>query len=360
MLSRTRNQHGRVRLGLLVVLAIVVVIAIGGHFATTEWFTHRALQTVKPAGPPKQNLVAIADRRDEMLQKFDTSNLRIDREDILPGGPDKDGIRSLANPDHVPIGTDLGLEADDRVIVITFNGETIGYPVGILMVHEIVNDIIGDTPIAVTYCPLCDSVAAFERRVDNPDGTTVTLEFGVSGLLAHSNVLMYDRTHDALWSQLTLEAMSGPFSGAALRALPFRMMSLGEFTGAHPNASIMTIEVPLFGLYLNHPYYSNYLQSRETMFPVPKRGNALPEKTLGVGILIGQSQIFITARSLTELPRSFETAGGPVVLSATSSGISVHDAPEASRLVQTFYYAWSAFHPSTEIIDDSSSDQNAE
>ena len=351
----TRQRGGQVRWSLLVVLAAVVAIAVGGHFVTSGWFTHRALQLMQPSGPPKQNLIAIADRRDEMLREFDTTNLRLDVEDILPGGPAKDGIRSLVNPQHVPVGTDLGLQADSRVIVISVNGRTVAYPVGILMVHEIANDNIGDVPIAVTYCPLCDSVAAFERRITrrgDEDVEPLSLEFGVSGLLAHSNVLMYDRTHGALWSQLTLEAMSGPLSGTTLRALPFRMMSLGAFTAEHPNASIMTVDVPLFGLYLNHPYYANYLQSRDTMFPVPKQGRALPEKTLGVGVLVDQAAIFITARSLRETPRVFQTTGGPVVLSASPSGISIHEAPEESRLMQTYYYAWSAFHRDTTIVDD--------
>ena len=133
--------------------------------------------------------------------EFDVSNATIPVDQILPGGPGKDGIRALTDPGFDDADAAGWLKADDRVIGVTMGNESRAYPLRILDQHEIVNDVVADSPIAVTYCPLCDSALVFDRRVGDE-----TLELGVSGLLYNSNVLMFDRrpkdAKESLWSQM--------------------------------------------------------------------------------------------------------------------------------------------------------------
>lgn len=301
--------------------------------------------------------VQIRQTADELLREFDASSLLLERSDILAGGPPKDGILALVDPARVPIQADINPFPDDaRMIIITLDGETVVYPVGILTRREVVNDVVGETHVAVTYCPLCDSAMVFDRRIEvpasiDPSGRLV-LEFGVSGLLAHSNVLLYDRTHDALWSQLEMRAVSGPLSGTDLRTLPFEMVTLAEARTRFPDAPMMMHEERLSSMYINDLLYASFLESPDTMFPVPKRGRALPDKTLGVGVIDGDVTWFITARSLRSQPHTIQTSRGEVRLTAGEAGIVIKAQPEGIRIAQTFYYAWSAFHPETTVIDD--------
>ncbi|MGZ0169299.1 MAG: DUF3179 domain-containing (seleno)protein [Planctomycetales bacterium] len=124
-------------------------------------------------------------RRSAPLQ-FDLSNAEISIEQILPVGPPKDGIPALTNPQFENAASVGWLAADDRVIGMAIGDEARAYPLMILDQHEIVNDVFGTIPVAITYCPLCDSAVVFDRRVDGE-----ILELGVSGLLYNSNVLMF-------------------------------------------------------------------------------------------------------------------------------------------------------------------------
>ncbi|WP_347922763.1 DUF3179 domain-containing protein [Pontimicrobium sp. SW4] len=129
----------------------------------------------------------------------------IARREIKDGGAGKDGIPSIDNPEFID---DAGLEDDELVVGIYFEGEARAYPHYILDWHEIVNDVIGNDPIALSYCPLTGTAFAWEREADNADGT-----FGVSGLLYNSNLLLYDRKTESLWSQLKLQCVNGDLVG---------------------------------------------------------------------------------------------------------------------------------------------------
>ena len=137
----------------------------------------------------------------EQAGLFDLANLTVARSQIAFGGPPKDGIAAISNPEIVAFGEIEKLRDDDRMIGVVVEGEARAYPIRVLTYHEAVNDTIGDTPIAVVYCPLCDSVSVVDRRLE---GTV--REFGISGLLVNSNVLLYDRTDDSLWSLATLRS----------------------------------------------------------------------------------------------------------------------------------------------------------
>ena len=135
---------------------------------------------------------------------FNLDNSSIPIEQIRQGGPPKDGIPALTNPKFVSVSEVDFLNDQDKIIGVSINGKHKAYPIKILNYHEIVNDYLGKSPIVITYCPLCGSGIVFSAIIDSQ-----ILHFGVSGLLYNSDVLMYDKETNSLWSQLMMQAVSG-------------------------------------------------------------------------------------------------------------------------------------------------------
>ena len=160
------------------------------------------------------------DAQSQSLNGFDLSNASIPRDDIFRGGPPRDGIPSIDDPRFVASSSVDYLDDGDIVIGFAQGGTARAYPTRILVWHEIVNDEVDGEPIAVTYCPLCGTAMVFRRSVGGRQRT-----FGVSGLLYQSDVLMYDRESESLWSQLAMRAVAGPAEGTELEWLPSEHMT---------------------------------------------------------------------------------------------------------------------------------------
>lgn len=155
--------------------------------------------------------------------------------EIRDGGPPKDGIPALTDPDFIPVGQETRLADREPVITVELAGQTPrAYPIRYLLWHEIVNDTVGDVPIAVTFCPLCNSGITFDRRIDRG-----TLSFGVSGKLRNSDMVMYDRETESWWQQALGEAIVGDLTGTRLKALPTWMESWAEFRARNPEGLVM-------------------------------------------------------------------------------------------------------------------------
>lgn len=151
--------------------------------------------------------LATAACAEDTINGFKLTDLRIEREAIKSGGPPRDGIPSIDKPKYIaPAKADF-MKDDDIVLSYTHDGSTRAYPLRVLVWHEIVNETINGKPILVTYCPLCGTAMIFDRKVGGK-----VRAFGVSGLLYQSDVLMYDREDQSLWSQLSMKAVSGPLS----------------------------------------------------------------------------------------------------------------------------------------------------
>ena len=291
---------------------------------------------------------AAAGRRRTLLEEFDLSNLTIKREQILHGGPGKDGIRALVNPERIPIAEVNDANASQRVIGVSIGKSQVAYPIDILIAHEIVNDVVDGVPIAVIYCPLCDSASVVDRRVDDND---TVLEFGVSGLLLNSNVLMYDRTDDALWSQLGFAAISGPHAGTVLESLPMNVQTLAAFRAMSPNGAILKKvlqrDLPIYATARGS--YSRYFESDDISFPVEFSNDALPAKTLGIGIAAGKKAWFIPLRGIDDFV-TIETPLGMVRIEVCDRGFEVTEKPTDILVVQTFFHSWAGFHPEVKIL----------
>ena len=177
----------------------------------------------------------------------------VDFNEIQVGNPVKNGIPSVTDPsmESVEVAADW-LAARSPVIAVELGDEARAYPLAILMWHEIANDDIGDTPVAVTFCPLCNSSVTFDRRVKNH-----VLEFGVSGMLRNSDLIMYDFETESWWQQLTGEGLAGAYAGTLLDIVPSQVISFGSFAKRHPDGLVMSRETGHNRQYGVNPY-SNY------------------------------------------------------------------------------------------------------
>lgn len=180
----------------------------------------------------------------------DFDNSTIDLGSIMSGGPPKDGIPSIDNPkfDHINQAKKW-LTAREPVILVNLNGEVRAYPLQLLIYHEIVNDQIGHTPISVTFCPLCNSSVVFDRRLNGR-----ILDFGTTGLLRKSDMVMYDRQTESWWQQIIGQGIVGKYAGVSLTQIPSSIISFGDFAAAHPNGKVVNRKTGHSRPYGNNPY----------------------------------------------------------------------------------------------------------
>lgn len=143
--------------------------------------------------------------------KTDFSKHSVDYQEIIGGGPPRDGIPSIDMPSFEPLADVSGYRGSEPVIGLEINGDRRAYPLGILTWHEIVNDVVGGVPVAVTYCPLCNAAIVFDRRLAG-----AVLDFGTTGKLRHSDLIMYDRQSESWWQQFSGEAIVGARLGSVL------------------------------------------------------------------------------------------------------------------------------------------------
>jgi Protein of unknown function (DUF3179) len=242
-----------------------------------------------------------------------------------------DSIRALDRPCHeTPAEADALLPGSSRVIGLELGGESRAYPVDLLALHEVVNDIVDGDPLAVTWCPLCATGLGFGRRVDGR-----TLTFGVSGYLHKANLVMFDRETGSLWSQLLGGAVTGPLRGHELQRLPLVQTTWAEWKRSHPNTFVLSVRRdPLgerftspgsfstaLGLEDSNVPYGSYVSKVPVYFPRTVRG--VPEASLVLGITLADRQ---KAWPLTDLNRvglvQDELAGNPLALVAEPNALA--------------------------------------
>jgi len=177
----------------------------------------------------------IPGRWERAWPETDFSRISVDPAEIFSGGPPKDGIPAITDPAMIPAAEETRLDPREPVMAWAPEGAPArAYPIRYLMWHEIVNDEAAGRPVAVTFCPLCNSGLVFDRRLDGR-----VLEFGVSGLLRHSDMVMYDRQTESWWQQFTGEAIVGELLGKRLTVLPALLQSWQGFRAEHPDGLVM-------------------------------------------------------------------------------------------------------------------------
>ena len=280
---------------------------------------------------------------------FDLSNSSVPAQEIQAGGPPRDGIPALSDPAFISSDEADWLAGDARIVGLVLAGEAKAYPIAILNWHEIVNDQIAGQRVVVTFCPLCGSAVVFAASNNDQDG------FGVSGLLYNSDVLLYDRRTESLWSQIMASAISGPRIGERLRVIPSQHTTWANWRGQHPNSEVLSRKTGYQRAY-DHDPYLGYKLSSDIMFPVANRyqGDRNPKERV-LGLRIGQ---VTKAYPFTDL----EAAGSkliydvvaniPVLIhydSASKSAWVEMPGGDEGTVLTAFWFAWYAFYPETEL-----------
>ncbi len=198
---------------------------------------------------------------------------------IVSGGPPQDGIPSIDTPKFISATeADKLLQDGELVVGLNINGDIRAYPLQILVWHEIINDIVGGTPVAVTYCPLCFTNQVFNRTVDGKP-----VEFGTSGKLYNSNLVMYDRTSDSLWSQALGQAIVGKHAGLKLDRIPFDLAFWKEWKQLYPDSKVLSRDTGSTRPYGADPY-GDYYTNGDLFFPVSNKDDRLGLKEIIVGL----------------------------------------------------------------------------
>jgi len=180
----------------------------------------------------------------------DFSQHTIPYTEVLSGGPPKDGIPAIDSPAVVSItDADAWLEGAEAVVVVSVDGTARAYPVQILMWHEIVNDSLNNQPVSVTYCPLCNTAIAFDRNFDGQ-----LLDFGTTGRLRFSNLIMYDRQTETWWQQATGEGIAGEYAGSTLTTVPAFLLSWEQFKQDYPRGDVLSKQTGFPRDYGSNPY----------------------------------------------------------------------------------------------------------
>jgi hypothetical protein len=332
----------------------------------------------------------------------------VDPDDIVRGGPPPDGIPPIDDPVFVSIA-DVDFIDDDNegVVVVEVNGEAKAYPVRILIWHEIVNDEIGGVPVTVTYCPLCNSALVFERQLGDR-----LLDFGTSGELYQSALVMYDRQTESLWAHFTGQGLVGHYAGAQLELVPAQTLGFASFVDAFPDGTVLTPETGFSRPYGQNPYVGyddastnpiggfisqpiddrfgakdrvvGIVAGTETfaivledlravgvaviengdrpivVFHREGLNSSLEERDIAAGRDVGQTGAFIAlAPDGTRL--TFRSAEGGFTDAETGSVWSVSGRATEGRLVgadleavpivDTFWFSWSTYQPDHTLID---------
>ncbi|MFQ5995829.1 MAG: DUF3179 domain-containing protein [Acidiferrobacterales bacterium] len=182
--------------------------------------------------------------------KTDFSRYCVPYGEILSGGVPRDGIPPIDNPKFVTTDdADQWIGAEEPVIALELNGDARAYPLQIMTWHEIANDVVGGVPITVSFCPLCNSAVVFDRRLDG-----VVYDFGVSGNLRNSDLIMWDRQTESWWQQLTGEGIVGTLAGKKLTLLASTTIAWSDFKAANPGGKVLSRDTGHFRQYGQNPY----------------------------------------------------------------------------------------------------------
>ena len=280
---------------------------------------------------------------------FDLSATTIPADKIFIGGPPRDGIPSIDKPEFLTADKAGYLKDDDRILGVYHSGEARAYPIRILNWHEIVNDKFKDKAVAITYCPLCGSGIVYNAEIKGK-----SYEFGVSGLLYNSDVLLYDRETETLWSQILSKAIGGKLVNTHLEILPSSHTSWKTWKKKHPNSLVLSTKTGYSRDYDRSPYGS-YDKNTVTYFPVEFKSKRYHPKERVLGITLnGKQKVYpfaeLAKNSVNTFTDSFENETLSIEFDSENRDGTIKNAKgEIVPSINTFWFAWYGFHPQSEI-----------
>lgn len=286
---------------------------------------------------------------------FDLANTDLPVKEIRKGGPPRDGIPALNYPGSLSLAEAGYVKPKDRVLGVVINGVARAYPIKVLNWHEVVNDVIGSQHFVVTYCPLCGTGMVFASNITDGENKSA-LVFGVSGLLYNSDVLLFDRQTDSLWSQILGESVSGVMKGTPLIQLAGFHTSWRDWVKRHPNTEVMAIDRKKRRDYERNPY-AGYERTKKLMFKVNNKSSLdIHPKESVLGLLVGEEALAFTFTQLQKqnLGQFDVTLGGKaftVHWNGSERSAHVTDSVDKDYPTTTsFWFAWYAFHPQTRVF----------
>jgi cytochrome c biogenesis protein CcdA len=257
---------------------IETFILNSGYEATIA-FEERLIEKFKPKNDSSFNQLTTANIPSNLKQVFSKTNWNLANPDIakaLSGGVGKDGIPSIDIPKFVSIDTFKHSETI-KAIVMKDKDKVKVYPYNILTWHEIVNDVVDDVPVAITFCPLCGSAIVYNRQVNGD-----TLTFGVSGFLLESNMIMFDREQESLWQQSTGRVLAGRELDIELELVSFQLMSIGEAKKLYPTALVLSEDTGHRRNYGRNPYAGYEEEEDGFVFSPSEQNSMYPSKSIFV------------------------------------------------------------------------------
>ncbi|MBD3328775.1 DUF3179 domain-containing protein [Candidatus Peregrinibacteria bacterium] len=334
--------------GLFALILVAFIIGAGGYYIYNGGFFENGYRLTM------NDVQDLADREtnesNNMVEQKESELIARLERGCIAG---KDCIPSIDDPKFVSAAeADEYLDDDDWVIGLERSGVVRAYPLNILNWHEIINDKVGDEPIAISFCPLCYTGNAFIREIDGEE-----TEFGVSGYLINSNLVMYDRLTGSLWEQLTGEALNGPNVSEKLKKITVATLPWEDWLENHPETQVLSRDTGFDRDYDQSPY-GDYDESTDVFFSVANRDNRLFEKEIVYGVYYdGVAKAY--PRSLLENLNDDEKilddeiGDNPVEIKWDDGKFSVFAKESGEEIVPeiSFWFAWVAFYPDTEIYE---------
>lgn len=285
----------------------------------------------------------------DQFNDFDVTNSEIATSEIYQGGPPRDGIPAIDEPKFVHAGEADFLNDRQRVLGLHFEGEVKAYPINIMNWHEIVNDEVSDMAVVITYCPLCGTGVGFLAVAGGEQ-----LNFGVSGLLYNSDVLLYDHQTNSLWSQLLNRAISGPLKGVALDPIPLEHTSWGDWRTRYPDSLVLSLDTGHRRNYHRDPY-AGYETDEGLYFPVSHRDARFHPKERVLGLEINGLHKAYPFAELSRTSGQFQDrlGGQNLIIQFDSANQNARALDANGRLlpgVTSYWFAWYAFHPETQVF----------
>lgn len=230
-----------------------------------------------------------------------------------PGAVSSDGPYGVAR--FAPVAS-VDYPANLPVAVLRVGGSARGYPLHILTLHEIVNDVVAGVPVVASFCPLCNTALAFDRRVDG-----AALDFGVSGNLRHSDLIMWDRQTETWWQQATGEGIVGRHAGVRLTPLQMSVIAFGDFRRAFPDADVLTEETGFGYRYGRNPY-PGYDTAGFPRYLAKSPDGRLPALERVLTLSDGEDHLAVPFSALARSPVATVEFAGTEVLALWAPGVA--------------------------------------
>ena len=272
----------------------------------------------------------------------------VNPEKLYVAGPPKDGIPAINEPKFVTVEeANEWIQDSELVLAIDYKGVKRAYPLQIMIWHEIINDVVAGDPLVITYCPLCGSGIAFERTIDGEP-----VEFGTSGQLYNSNLVMYDRKTDTLWTQATGQAIVGALSGRELTSVSIDTVVWKDWKKTYPDSEVLSKDTGYIRAYGEDPYAS-YYEDSFLFFPVESRDDSVHPKTVVFGIKVNGKYKAYQESDLKKTPVILDEIDGVSIhIERSENGIITvtnQNTKEEVLKERMFWFSWYAFHPDTQL-----------